>query len=89
MGFRAVTLRDAIERPEAEDTGSIILTGTTSSGIQRAVDYVLQGSSTGAVPTDYQIDDTSHRVLGNILSSLPSHHARTGIRTSAREAESN
>ncbi|MBF4599905.1 UDP-N-acetylglucosamine 2-epimerase (non-hydrolyzing) [Frigoribacterium sp. VKM Ac-1396] len=80
LEFPAVTLRDAIERPEAEDTGSIVLTGTTPAAILRAVTYVLSSGSTGTVPIDYQIDDTSHRVVGVIVSTAPTHHARSGVR---------
>ena len=80
LGFPAVTLRDAIERPEAEDTGSIILTGTTPAGITSAVRYVLATSAVGAVPTDYAIDDTSHRAVSSILSLAPGFHERVGIR---------
>jgi len=80
MGFSAVTLRDAIERPEAEDTGSIVLTGTTSAGIARAVRYVLATSSVGAVPTDYAISDTSLRAVSSIISLAPGFHERVRIR---------
>lgn len=80
LGFPAVTLRDAIERPEAEDTGSIMLTGTTPAGITRAVRYVLATSAVGTVPTDYTIDDTSHRAVSSILSLAPGFHERAGIR---------
>jgi len=80
LGFRAVTLRHAIERPEAEDTGSIVLTGTTPSGIVQAVRYVLATSAVGAVPTDYAMNDTSHRAVSSILSLAPGFAERTGIR---------
>lgn len=83
LGFPAVTLRDAIERPEAEDTGSIVMTGTTSAGIARAVRYVLATRSTGSVPADYAIDDTAHRTVSAILSLAPGFHQRSGIRGSA------
>lgn len=81
LGFPAVTLRDAIERPEAEDTGSIVLTGTSSDGIRRAVHYVLSSGAASTVPVDYQIDDTSHRAVSFILSSAPTHNVRAGVRT--------
>jgi len=87
MSFPAVTLRDAIERPEAEDTGSIMLTGTTSESIIRCVDYVLASGSAESAPHDYLIGDTSRRVLNTILSTVPTHHARTGIRGAGGDAE--
>lgn len=80
LGFPAVTLRDAIERPEAEDTGSIVLTGTSSAGIARAVSYVLKTPSVALVPVDYEIADTSHRTVSTIVSLALSFNERTGIR---------
>ncbi|OII27596.1 non-hydrolyzing UDP-N-acetylglucosamine 2-epimerase [Frigoribacterium sp. MCBA15_019] len=80
LGFPAVTLRDAIERPEAEDTGSIVLTGTTPTSITQAVRYVLDTSAVGTVPADYAIGDTSHRTVSSILSLAPGFHERAGIR---------
>lgn len=80
LGFPAVTLRDAIERPEAEDTGSIVLTGTTPTSIAQAVRYMLDTSAVGTVPADYAIGDTSHRTVSSILSLAPGFHQRAGIR---------
>ena len=80
LDFKAVTLRDAIERPEAEDTGSIVLAGVTGRSIELAANYVLSTDAVTAPPSDYAIDTTSHRVLSAILSLVPTHASRTGIR---------
>lgn len=80
LGFPAVTLRDAIERPEAIDTGSIITTGTSAPAILAAVDYVLKRDTAHSVPQDYSITDTSHRVVSFMLSTCHSHNARSGLR---------
>jgi UDP-N-acetylglucosamine 2-epimerase len=84
LGFPAVTLRDAIERPEAQDTGTIMLTGTRPESIQRVVAYALaQRDSNQPLPlrpSAYDVPDTSHRVVGTILSMTPTHHARSSIR---------
>ncbi len=37
LGFPAVTLRDSIERPEALDSGSIMMTGLDPDDVERAV----------------------------------------------------
>ena len=37
LGFPAVTLRDSIERPEALDSGSIMMTGLDADDVERAV----------------------------------------------------
>lgn len=83
LGFPAVTLRDAIERPEAIDTGGMIATGLNPSDVVDAVRItVAQHASFGRAgsPTDYQITDTSRRVVNFIRSTASTHHARAGVR---------
>ncbi|WP_206680884.1 UDP-N-acetylglucosamine 2-epimerase (non-hydrolyzing) [Dietzia sp. E1] len=85
LGFPAVTLRDSIERPEALDTGGIIMTGLHAddvvASIQIAIDseYTRQGVS-HLTPDDYLIDNTSERVVKFILSTANRHHQWAGIR---------
>ncbi|GAB3800089.1 type 8 capsular polysaccharide synthesis protein Cap8G [Humibacter antri] len=82
LGFPAVTLRDAIERPEALDAGAIVLAGVETDDILRAVDHVLerwQRRELPGLPSGYEIDDTSSRVTAFILSTATRHHARAGI----------
>lgn len=83
LGFPAVTLRDAIERPEAIDTGSIICTGLEPADVIDSIEITLrqwktQGAST--LPGDYAIQDSSRRVLNLIRSTASTHNARAGIR---------
>lgn len=83
LGFAAVTLRDFIERPESIDTGSIVTSGLHKESILDAIELTLgQIAEDGYVsaPADYQIADTSRRVVNFIRSTAHSHHARTGIR---------
>lgn len=83
LGFPAVTLRDAIERPEALDTGGIITTGLSPHDVVDAVMLTVgQHNIDGPamIPTDYQIKDSSRRVLNFIRSTAATHHARQGIR---------
>jgi UDP-N-acetylglucosamine 2-epimerase len=85
LKFPAVTLRDAIERPESLDTGSIITTGVEASAILDAVEMTLKmvdESGYPSTPMDYQITDTSRRVVSFIRSTQHSHHARFGLRKS-------
>lgn len=66
LGFPAVTLRQSIERPEALDTGSIILSGLDSDVLIQAVEIVTQEDSLYTikeVPDEYKINNTSLRVL--------------------------
>jgi UDP-N-acetyl-L-fucosamine synthase len=82
LGFPAVTLRDAIERPESLDTAAIITTGVKAEAIVDAIDMVLDQYETDGrpgVPVDYQISDTSRRAVNFIRSTAHTHHQRTGI----------
>lgn len=83
LGFAAVTLRDFIERPESLDTGGIVTSGLHMESIIDAIDMTLQQTSEeGFVhpPADYQIADTSRRVVNFIRSTAHSHHQRAGLR---------
>ncbi|GAA1782335.1 UDP-N-acetylglucosamine 2-epimerase (non-hydrolyzing) [Pseudarthrobacter sulfonivorans] len=82
LGFPAVTLRDAIERPESLDTAAIITTGVKAEAIVDAIDMVLDQYETDGrpgIPVDYQISDTSRRAVNFIRSTAHTHHQRTGI----------
>ena len=66
LGFPAVTLRQSIERPEALDTGSIVLTGLQSDVLLNAVSMVTQEDVLYPIkehPAEYQINNTSLRVI--------------------------
>lgn len=83
LGFAAVTLRDFIERPESLDTGGIITSGLHKDSILDAIEMTLeQISEEGYVapPVNYQIRDTSRRVVNFIRSTAHSHHQRAGLR---------
>lgn len=83
LGFPAITLRDAIERPEALDTGSIVTTGLRPEAVVDAVGLVLDRSRHGVlpdIPSAYAIHDTSWRVISFIQSTAHSHSSRAGLR---------
>ncbi|MCE5187380.1 MAG: UDP-N-acetylglucosamine 2-epimerase (non-hydrolyzing) [Planctomycetaceae bacterium] len=83
LGFPAVTVRKAMERPEALDTGSIILTGLDADVIVDSVKTQMSPDITGkgiCVPADYQITNTSHRVLKIILGTAKLSNAWHGIK---------
>lgn len=82
LGFPAVTLRDSIERPEALEAGSITVTGLDPAGVVEAVRSATNGTAVPACPPEYRIDDTSHRVLRIILSTVRRHHDWAGVRRS-------
>lgn len=83
LGFPAITLRDAIERPEAIDTGSIVTAGVRPEVVLEAVELVLEQhrhDGFSEAPGDYMISDTSRRVVSFVRSAVHSHAARAGLR---------
>jgi UDP-N-acetylglucosamine 2-epimerase (non-hydrolysing) len=82
-GFPAVTIRDSMERPEALDTGSIVLTGIDADSIQRCVDTVVTQCDQGSrptIPADYQVLDCSLRVSRLIAGLTTVHGEWLGVR---------
>ena len=71
LGFPAVTLREAHERPEGMDEGAVIMTGLDQRRILQAVELTLaQFKSLGPcrLPADYNVDQVSWKVAKIILS---------------------
>ena len=81
LGFPAITLRDSIERPEALDSGSIIMTGLNVNDVVRAVGMAIaDGPVVSSHPAGYEINDTSNRVVRFIASTAGRHAQWAGIR---------
>ena len=85
LGFPAVTLRDSIERPEALDTGCIVMTGLDPENVLEGLAAVLaqrdaRGDVHPVVPTDYAIDNCSQRAVNFILSTHRRHEQWSGLR---------
>jgi UDP-N-acetylglucosamine 2-epimerase (non-hydrolysing) len=70
LGFKAVTVRDSMERPEALESGTIIMSGTQPSSFLQSVRIALLNKGTSECPADYQIPDSSTRVVNFIVSTL-------------------
>lgn len=72
LDFPAVTIRNAIERPEALDKGSIVLAGLNPEVLLSAVDVVVNEHTlfdTREVPEEYMVKNTSLRVTKLILGT--------------------
>ena len=83
LGFPAVTIRNSIERPEAMDTGGILVTGIDPASVTRGVAAVLAQRAEGVIapaPFEYQIDNTSQRVVNLILGLSTLNAEWAGIR---------
>ena len=82
LDFPAVTVRNALERPEAMDTGSIILTGLDRATIVHAVEVQMAAdirSKGMCVPFDYHVANTAHRVLKIIIGTAKLSNPWSGI----------
>jgi UDP-N-acetylglucosamine 2-epimerase (non-hydrolysing) len=80
LGFPAITIRDSMERQEALESGTIIMSGISKKGISEALKIVAQTPRTQSIPLDYQVTDTSTRVVNFIASTIHSHAFRNAIR---------
>jgi UDP-N-acetylglucosamine 2-epimerase len=82
LGFPAVTVRNAIERPEAMDSGHIVLTGLSPDVILSAVRMVVankQATREHQIPVEYSVSNTSFRVVKLILGTAKLGHLWDGI----------
>lgn len=82
LNFPAITVRNAIERPEAMDTGSIIVTGLDPEVILQALKLQMSAeirSKECCVPDDYKITNTSERVVKLILGTAKLSNPWDGI----------
>jgi UDP-N-acetylglucosamine 2-epimerase (non-hydrolysing) len=72
LGFPAVTIRQAHERPEGMDEGTLIMCGLKPERVIEAVKTVVQQHSQSApehrVVPDYDTEDVSRKVVRIILS---------------------
>jgi UDP-N-acetylglucosamine 2-epimerase (non-hydrolysing) len=82
LNFPAITVRNSIERPEAIDTGSIIVTGYEPDVILEAIK--MQTSEEMAnkdvyIPYDYRIENTAERVTKLIIGTAKLSNKWDGI----------
>jgi UDP-N-acetylglucosamine 2-epimerase (non-hydrolysing) len=87
LDFPAISPRDAIERPEALDTGNIVATGLHSDTILEAIELVTRIHADRCVrgercpiPADYAISNTSERVVKLIVGTARLSNGWDGIR---------
>ena len=70
LSFPAISLRNSMERPEAQDAGTIILTGFDAQVVLDSISIVIEEfkeKNGKQIPPDYKIENTSWRVLKLIL----------------------
>lgn len=73
LGFPAITIRQAHERPEGMDEGTLIMAGLREEQVVNAIDTVV-GQQKEFGPTrrvrDYDVDNVSRKVVRIILSYI-------------------
>ena len=73
LGFPAITIRQAHERPEGMDEGTLIMSGLNSEHVLDAINTVTaQVAEAGAmrIIRDYDVDNVSRKVVRIILSYI-------------------
>jgi UDP-N-acetylglucosamine 2-epimerase (non-hydrolysing) len=80
LGFKAITFRDSMERPEALDAGSILVAGINANSLISYIDFKLRDFILESTPDEYKITDTSQRVVNFILSTFHNYYFWTGKR---------
>ncbi len=72
LNFPAITIRQAHERPEGMDEGTLIMSGLESENVLRSIRVVMsqtgQGKRIFQIPPDYNVDNFSKKVSRIVLS---------------------
>jgi len=70
LGFPAVTIRNAHERPEGNDEGTLIMCGYKKDRVLSAVKVAIEQAKNGRfkIIKDYDVDNVSAKVVRTILS---------------------
>jgi UDP-N-acetylglucosamine 2-epimerase (non-hydrolysing) len=86
LDFPAVTIRDSMERPEALDSGGIVMTGLKADEVINGINEVCDSFADGprTLPQGYEVTDVSRRVVRFILSTVGRHHEWAGLRSVSR-----
>jgi UDP-N-acetylglucosamine 2-epimerase (non-hydrolysing) len=75
IGFPAVSIRDSIERPEALETGTMILTGLDPTNLIQSVELARSQGLVVSMPQGYEVKDFSDRVLRFVFSTARLHQS--------------
>jgi len=82
LSFPAVSIRESMERPEAQDAGTIILTGFDPDVVYQSVRLSIEEHKNGPyreIAADYRIENTSMRVLKLIMGNTGQSNKWHGI----------
>ena len=68
LGFPALNLRDAHERPEAMEQGVVMMTGLSTDRVMQGLAIVAADRPAPQLPSDYAVPDVSAKIVAAILS---------------------
>ena len=70
LGFPGITIRDAHERPEAMDEGTVIMTSLEEKDFLTSIKVSVSQNKLNqpCIPSDYNVKQVSWKVLKTILS---------------------
>ncbi len=84
LNFPAISLRQSMERPEAQDVGTIILSGFNPQVVSDSIRLVVKEfeltKGYAKIASDYDIDNTSWRVLKLIMGNAKLSNLWNGIK---------
>ena len=73
LKFPAIMIRQAHERPEGMDEGTLIMSGIHKDRILESIEVVVKQYNEGKIPTiidDYNVDNVSQKVIKIIFSYI-------------------
>jgi UDP-N-acetylglucosamine 2-epimerase (non-hydrolysing) len=79
LDFPSVTLRDSMERPEALEAGTVLMSGLDRDELVRNVRTAVAAPTRGT-PQGYDIPDTARRTVSFLLSTAARQQAWFGVR---------
>lgn len=80
LGFPAITIRDSMERPEALEAGSLVMSGINSERVLEAIQVVESSQKPNPSPEEYKFADVSTRIVNFLLSTVHKYEFWNGIR---------
>ena len=84
LNFPAISLRQSMERPEAQDAGTIVLTGLEPQAVMNSIETVIKefeiSKEYNRIADDYTIGNSSWRVLKLILGNTKLSNLWWGIK---------
>lgn len=73
-GFAAVTIRSSMERPEALERGSILMSSLDGNDLFASVNMARSHLDQGNIAEEYRVVNAAERVLGVIWSTMKNSH---------------